>query len=200
MGDLANKDKGEFTIVDPDNNAYEMHVDQYGSAQVQIHDAAGAALIGQKAMASSFPIVISSDQSPIPVSTNPSAPPDTTLVVEDGTSTVTKLGGTATTTYTIPNGEEVELTAFSFGGYLPTNTSTPLNCKCELYLRPNGTGVTTGQTLIFTIYLNSQSFYRETFNAHEVHADGDGTAVYEMVITNWSSFDAELFRQIRGYY
>lgn len=200
MGDLSNKDKGEWTIVDPDNDDYELHIDQYGAAYSILRDAAGAVLIGQKVSASSIPVVISSDQSSIPVSTTPVTPDGTTLVNESDTSSVTKLGGTDSFSWTIPSGETVEITAFSFGGYLPTNTSNAVNAKCELYHRPNGAGNTTGQTLVYTLYLNSQSFIREVFAVGEVEYTGDGTAVLELDVTNWSQQDAELFKSIRGYY
>ena len=200
MADLGNKDKGEFTIVDPDNNAYEMHVDQYGSAYSILRDALGAALISQKVADFSLPVVIASDQTAIPVTTTPSAPDGTTPIEQSDTSVVTKLGGTATTSYTIPNGETVDISSFRFGGYLPSNTAAPNNAKCELYHRPNGTGNVTGQTLVFTLYLQHTAIGIENFATGEVEYTGDGTAVFDMIVTNWSQTDGEYFRQIRGYY
>lgn len=200
MTDLSNKDKGEFTIVDPDNDDYEMHVDQYGVGYIQLYDSAGAVLIGQKASTASLPVTISSDQTAIPVTTTPSTPAGTTGIKTTGVTTVTKLGGTATTSYTIQSGEHVEFTVFRLGAYLPSNTAAPNNLKCELYHRPNGTGVTTGQTLIFTLYLQHSATANENFAEGEVEYTGDGTAVMDMVVTNWSQNDAEVFRQIRGYY
>jgi len=73
MADLPNKDKGEFTVVDPDNNDYEMHVDQYGAAYLLLRDDAGAVLKGQKVMASSVPVVIASNQSILDVQTRAEA-------------------------------------------------------------------------------------------------------------------------------
>lgn len=73
MGDLPNKDKGEFTISDPDNNDYEMHVDANGSAHSILRDNAGAVLIGQKVMAASLPVVLASDHSIINVQTKAEA-------------------------------------------------------------------------------------------------------------------------------
>jgi len=73
MGDLSNKDKGEFTIVDPDNDDYEMHVDQYGVSYTKLYDNAGAVLIGQKTMALSLPVTLASNQSIIDVQTRAEA-------------------------------------------------------------------------------------------------------------------------------
>ena len=199
MGDLPNKDKGEFTIVDPNFNDRELFVNADHSAHVDIRNVGGAG-IGQKQMVASVPVVLASDQSAIPVTTNPATPPDRTGISVSGTSVVARLGGTATTSYLIPNGETADLLSFAFGGYMPTNTSAPLNTKCELFYRPNGAGNTTGQVRLFTLYLQNTAFSREPFNAGEIEYVGDGTAVFEMVITNWSQNAAELFRQIRGYY
>jgi len=160
----------------------------------------GDLLIGQKAMDYALPVVIASDQSSIPVSTNPATPTGRTSISESSTSFVIKLGGTETTNYLVPNGEAAELTVFSFGGYLPSNTSNAVNAKCELYYRPNGGGVTTGQVLLATLYLNSQSFISISFASGEATFIGDGTKSLDMFVTNWSQQDAELFRQIRGYY
>lgn len=155
---------------------------------------------GQLASAESMPVVIASDQPAIPVTTTPSTPAGTTGIKQTETTTVTKLGGTATTAYLIPSGEHVEFTVFRLGAYQPSNTAAPNNLKCELYYRPNGSGNTTGQVLIFTLYLQHSATANENFSEGEVEYTGDGTAVMDMVVTNWSQTDAEVFRQIRGYY
>ena len=64
MGDIPNVEKNRLVIEGPTGN--DLKVDAQGSAQVRLFDAS-AALIGQKTMAGSIPIVFSSDQSSIPV-------------------------------------------------------------------------------------------------------------------------------------
>lgn len=68
MADLKPNDKDEVVISDRTNNDRSLIIDSFGSAQVRLYDAAGAALVGQKLMASSIPMVLASDQTTIPVS------------------------------------------------------------------------------------------------------------------------------------
>jgi len=195
------REEARARVIEDSTTGINLIINSDGTLTARIKDSDGDSVtLSQKTMDYSIPVVLASDQSAIPVSTTPITPANRTPIKQSGTSTVTKLGGTATTSYTIPNGETVNISSFSFGGYLPANTDKQLNCKCVLYYRPNGSGNTTGQVLLDTIYHNGSSFYRETFAEGEIEYTGDGTAVFEMDITNWSQDDAELYRQIRGYY
>jgi len=64
MGDLPNIEKNRAVIEGPTGN--DLKVDSNGSLQARLFDAS-AALIGQKTMAGSLPIVLASDQSVVPV-------------------------------------------------------------------------------------------------------------------------------------
>jgi len=70
MGDIPNVEKNRLVIEGPTGN--DLKVDSNGSLQARLFDAS-AALIGQKAMAASLPVVISSDQSAVPVTISSTA-------------------------------------------------------------------------------------------------------------------------------
>lgn len=198
MGDLPNKDKGEFTLSDPSNNDYSAKVDQYGSMQNRLFDASGAILLGQKTMTASVPVVMASDQTAIPVVPVVVTPPGTTKVSEGETATVSKRGGQNSFAYTIPNGETLVIQSFTFTGYFPSAQNYALNAKCDLYYRPNGGGSSSGQVLIATIYLNHTSF--QSLNFSDESYVGDGTRALYMNVTNWSREAIEFKNTIRGYY
>ena len=167
MGDLENKDKGEFTIVDPDNNAYEMEVNSDGSINVVI--------------------------------VTPT-PPATTIVHENNQEVVSKVGGTGGFAWTIPSGETFTLLTFTFTGSIDQGTVNPLQSKAEIYYRPGGSGVAAGEVRVGTIYLGNQSYGVKTYNDGNEEFAGDGTAVMEVDITNWSKDQAEFEPEFTGYY
>lgn len=137
----------------------------------------------------------------INVAVSTPVPPAATKVKTGGQVTVTKLGGTNTSGYTIPNGAVFNITSLQFGGYFPSNvTLMALNAKCELWYRPNGTGNVTGQSLVEVVYLCAESYITVTFETgYEVYT-GNGTRAIDTVITNWGKDDAEFVRFVRGYY
>ena len=146
-------------------------------------------------------LVVNSNGS-INVVSTPGTPISVTRVSEGGVTAtnVTKLGGTNTFGYTIPNAAVFYLQSFEFGGYVPVNSANPINAKCALYYRPNGTGNVTGQVLVDVIYLNSTSFFREMYEAGLYIYTGNGTQALDLVITNWSKDDLEASRLLIGYY
>jgi len=146
-------------------------------------------------------LVVNSNGSVNVVST-PGTPPSVTRVSTGGVTAtnVTKLGGTNTFSYTIPNGAIFYVQSFEFGGYVPANSANPVNAKCEFYYRPNGAGNVTGQVLVDVIYLNSTSFIREIYETGLYVYTGNGTRSLDMVITNWSKDDLEASRILIGYY
>ena len=148
-----------------------------------------------------YPLIVNSNGS-INVVTTPGTPPSVTRVSAGGVTAtnVTKLGGTNTFGYTIPNGAVFNVQSFEFGGYVPVNSANPINAKCLFYYRPNGTGNVTGQVLVDAIYLNSTSFFREVYEAGLYVYTGDWTRALDLVITHWSKDDLEASRFLIGYY
>jgi len=179
MADLTNVEKGRIVIESADGTDWSH---------------------AQKVMANSWPVVIASDQTSIPVTTTPATPAGTTSVIQSNQETVTKVGGTGGFSWTIPSGETVVLLSFIFTGSVIDGTVNPIQSKAELYYRPNGAGSPTGEVKLDTIYLCNQSFGVETFQDGAVEHTGDGTAVYEVEITNWSKDDAEFEPRFTGYY
>lgn len=186
MGDLSNKDKGEFTIADPDNNDYELHVSSIGGASTHIIDpvtVANKLAVNPDGSINTKDVIIT--------------PPGSTSVSAGGLVTVTKLGGTNDFNYVIPSGETLSIQFISFGGYIPANTDNPLNAKVDYYNRPNGT--TVGQIYLGSMFLQHTAFVREEISP-DVTFLGDGTISIGIAITNWSKDDVEFDRRIKGYY
>lgn len=67
MGDIPNIEKNRIVIEGPTGNDHK--IDAQGSSQSILFDSAGSALIGQKVMTASIPVVIASNQTSIPVTT-----------------------------------------------------------------------------------------------------------------------------------
>ena len=187
VSDLNNKDKGEFTIVDPDDNSFELHVSDVGGGFVHIVDSVNVANKASVTGSGELKVIQST-----------STPPATTAVDEGEVVLVTKNGGTDSYNWTIPSGETFTLQTFNAGGYYPSSTINNLNAKISLYYRPGGAGVIAGEVLVGTIYLNSISMFALYYSDNTY--SGDGTAVMEMEATNWANTNAELSYYIRGYY
>lgn len=163
MADIANVEKNRFVIEGPTGN--DLKIDSNGSSQSRLFDSAGAALIGQKLMASSVPIVFASDQSALPttISAIPPIPIGATAVNVEAFGSVGTTAGTDTF-YTITNGKTLTIQSFFGGAEEKTGGSV-----CELFYDPNGD--LSVLTRIRAIWVNGDSF---TVGVQQ-EFDGNGT-------------------------
>ena len=157
MADLSQKDKGEFTIVDSDNNDHEMHVSSIGGGFSHIVDPTTVA--NKMAVASDGAIYVNAS-----VSSIPPIPIDSTQIITRAFSDVASTAG-EDTYYTVTNGKTLTLQLFSAGSEESTGGSA-----VELFEDPNGDLSVLTQIAIG--FVNGQSAQGSLGNTSYV---GDGT-------------------------
>lgn len=144
MGDLNRKGDLPVQIIGPTTQV-GMKVDSNGSAQHRIFDAAGAALIGQKLMASSLPVTMASDQTAIPTTTGVPTSLNYTFGYAVGINQPTS--GTDNPLVLLKNpsgsGKTIYLSFIAYGVSV-TNTMG----VCRIYKDPTITANGTAQTIL----------------------------------------------------
>lgn len=121
------------------------------------------------------------------------APEGTTPVVLGSQQKNVGSGDTYTLDYVIPTGEDLHLQTFSFSGYC---MSKNLIAKAELWWQPNGY---VSPELVSVIYLQSQSSGNQVLQ-EDILYTGDGTARCQILVTNKSLNQAEIYFKVLGYY
>jgi len=122
-------------------------------------------------------------------------PSNKTGVAEGGEVLVAAKGGILNYSWIIPNGETFYLRQLEFGAIQIHHSIHPLQAKCILYYRPNGTAI--GQQILAPIFLQGESHKYVHFNKSFV---GDGVATMYLHVVNLSEFVIDCFRMFRGYY
>jgi hypothetical protein len=180
MADLSNKDKGEFTIVDPDNNDNELHISSSGSLRAEVYDDA-----------SGNNIVPRSDGS-LNVNANiggiPEIPEGSTRVVVTAPPTGVATTSGVDTYYTITNGKTLTIQSFSAGGEEEVGGSA-----VDLYYDENGD--LSVLTWLNTIYINGATAQLSV----GVDYDGDGTARIVLRERGFTANSRELAARWYGY-
>lgn len=143
MADLPNIEKNRVVVEGPTGNDHAITAN--GDSPTDLLRVGGGVItLGQKAMATSLPIVIASDQTPIPVTTQ--QPADGVAILKTGT-----LVTTATTadqvvlTYTVTALKKFYLQYIQFAGYrtaLPGNVN-PIYLGSMSAETPSGTKIIT---------------------------------------------------------
>jgi hypothetical protein len=144
---------------------------------------------GQQTMAESMPVVISMDQTSIPVTNTPSTPPDTTPVTISTFGNVATTAGTDTY-YTIPNGVVLYVQYLSSGSQYSNGGSVT-----ELFYDANGD--LSVLTRIGTLWTDGENA-NESFEA--VSYTGNGTRRIVLRSRGYTNNAREMYRSWRGYY
>jgi len=177
VADLGNKDKGEFTVVDPDDDDLEMHVSSVGGGFVHVCD---PVTVANK-------MAVNSDGSVNVVASSVTTPTGATQVIEENFQDIASTAG-VDTIYTITNGTTLTIQTLESGSESGVGGSV-----AELYEDPNGD--LSVLNIIDAIFTDAST----TFVPINLDFDGDGTRRIVMRQRGYNASAREMFSRWVGY-